>query len=271
MTQGIEARTETTAVSTAAGVARSLAAESRLWLGVSGIALAAAVFLLHQLMAWPPHEDETLALFVGRDSLAGGDRARDTGARRRTAALPPRVGRRAPRVRSRRSPARLSRCSRSRACRSWRCSALRLGGRRVALVATALVAPSWLFLFHGVYGRMYSVFLFFSLACSLALLQALERGGRGRWALWVATALLTVATHPYAVLLLAGQGAFVLVAARDRLREAVVAGARGARPRPPVLAHRSRARRTLRRRRRRRRREARRARRGCALPVALAR
>ena len=22
-------------------------------------------------MAWPPHEDETLALFVGRDSLAG--------------------------------------------------------------------------------------------------------------------------------------------------------------------------------------------------------
>ena len=28
-------------------------------------------FLLHQLMAWPPHEDETLALFVGRDSLAG--------------------------------------------------------------------------------------------------------------------------------------------------------------------------------------------------------
>ena len=69
MTQGIEARTESTAVSTAQVSLRSLAAESRLWLGLSGIALAAAVFLLHQLMAWPPHEDETLALFVGRDSL----------------------------------------------------------------------------------------------------------------------------------------------------------------------------------------------------------
>ena len=69
MTQGIEARTESTAVSTAEVSLRSLAAESRLWLGVSGIALVATVFLLHQLMAWPPHEDETLALFVGRDSL----------------------------------------------------------------------------------------------------------------------------------------------------------------------------------------------------------
>ena len=104
--------------------------------------------------------------------------------------------------------------------------ALRLGGTRaVALLATALVAPSWLFLFHGVYGRMYSLFLCCSLVCSLALLAALERGGRGRWALWVVAALVTVAAHPYAVLLLAGQGAYVLVARRDRLREAAVAGA----------------------------------------------
>ena len=103
--------------------------------------------------------------------------------------------------------------------------ALRLGcGRKVALLATALVAPSWLFLFHGVYGRMYSLFLFCSLACSLALLVALERGGRGRWALWAVAALVAVAAHPYAVLLLAGQGAYVLVARRDRLKEATVAG-----------------------------------------------
>src|SRR5215213_5403280 len=38
-------------------------------LGVAAIAAAAAGFLLHQLMAWPPHEDETLALFVGRHPL----------------------------------------------------------------------------------------------------------------------------------------------------------------------------------------------------------
>jgi 4-amino-4-deoxy-L-arabinose transferase-like glycosyltransferase len=71
---------------------------------------------------------------------------------------------------------------------------------------------------------MYSLFLFCSLACTLALLKALERGGRGRWALWVVTALLTVATHPYGILLLGGQAAFVLVARRDRLRDAVLAG-----------------------------------------------
>jgi hypothetical protein len=101
---------------------------------------------------------------------------------------------------------------------------LRLAGRRVALVATVLVAPSWLFLFHGVYGRMYSLFLFCSLLCTLALLEALERGGRGRWALWVGAALLMVATHPYGVLLLGGQAAYVLAARRDRIRAAVVAG-----------------------------------------------
>ena len=38
-------------------------------LGVAGITVAAAVFLFHQLLAWPPHEDEALPLFVGRHPL----------------------------------------------------------------------------------------------------------------------------------------------------------------------------------------------------------
>ena len=41
-------------------------ADRRFPLAVGAVTLAAAVFLLHQLLAWPPHEDETLALFVGR-------------------------------------------------------------------------------------------------------------------------------------------------------------------------------------------------------------
>src|SRR6476620_516640 len=41
------------------------------WLGVTGCTTAVAVFLLARLTAWPPHEDETLALFVGRKSLGG--------------------------------------------------------------------------------------------------------------------------------------------------------------------------------------------------------
>src|SRR5262249_57107922 len=40
-------------------------------LGVAGVAAAATAFFLARLTAWPPHEDETLALFVGRDSLGG--------------------------------------------------------------------------------------------------------------------------------------------------------------------------------------------------------
>src|SRR4026207_1679069 len=41
------------------------------WFG-PGVALrtaAAGAFLFHQLLAWPPHEDETLPLFVGRHPL----------------------------------------------------------------------------------------------------------------------------------------------------------------------------------------------------------
>ena len=174
-------------------------------------------------MAWPPHEDETLALFVGRDSLPAVIEhvTQERGGAPLHFLLAWTVAHLGFGLGGLRFVSALF------AVASLPLVALlglRLGGRRVALVATALVAPSWLFLFHGVYGRMYSVFLFCSLACSLALLQALERGGRARWALWVVTALLTVATHPYAVLLLAGQAAYVLVSARDRLKEAIAAG-----------------------------------------------
>ena len=44
-------------------------AERRFRLAVGGLTLAAALFLALRLTAWPPHEDETLALFVGRHSL----------------------------------------------------------------------------------------------------------------------------------------------------------------------------------------------------------
>src|SRR4051812_6967487 len=37
--------------------------------GVAGCTAAAGAFLLARVTAWPPHEDETLALFVGRGSL----------------------------------------------------------------------------------------------------------------------------------------------------------------------------------------------------------
>ena len=225
MTQGIEARTETQAVDTARVSVRALATEWWLWVGVSAVALAAAAFLLHQLMAWPPHEDETLALFVGRDNFPGVIEhvTKERGGAPLHFVLAWGVAHLGFGLGGLRF---VSAAFAVASLPLVAALALRLGSTRaVALLATALVAPSWLFLFHGVYGRMYSLFLCCSLVCSLALLAALERGGRGRWALWVVAALVTVAAHPYAVLLLAGQGAYVLVARRDRLKEAAVAGA----------------------------------------------
>jgi hypothetical protein len=224
MAQGIEAGVEATSVAPPEISARARIAAWWTWLGVGGVTIAAGAFLLHQLMAWPPHEDETLALFVGRDSLSGV--VEHVTLDRGGAPLHFLLAWAVAHLGFGLGALRL--VSAAFALASLPLVALlsaRLAGRRVALVATTLVAPSWLFLFHGVYGRMYSMFLFFSLACTLALLEALRKGGRRRWAAWVAAALLLVATHPYGILLLAGQGAFVLVAGRARLREAVLAGA----------------------------------------------
>lgn len=223
MTQGIEARVETSPADASRTSARAWIAARWLWLGVAAVTLTAAGFLLHQLMAWPPHEDETLALFVGRDSLPGvvDHVTRDRGG----APLHFLVAWTVAHLGFGLGGLRLA--SATFALASLPLVALlgrRLAGAPAALLATALVASSWLFLFHAIYGRMYSLFLFCSLCCTLALLAALDRGGRGRWALWVLTALLTVATHPYGILLLGGQAVYVLASHRDLLREAALAG-----------------------------------------------
>jgi hypothetical protein len=223
MTQGIEARTEGAATAVAGASARSWLALRWPYVGVAGVVLAATAFLLHQLMAWPPHEDETLALFTGRDSLAGVVEhvTRDRGGAPLHFLLAWAVAHLGFGLGGLRL---LSAVFAIASLPLVAALGTRLADARVGFVATLVVAPSWLFLFHGVYGRMYSLFLFLSLACLLALLRALDHGGRGRWALWVATALLTVAAHPYGALMLGGQGLYVLVARRDRIRSAALAG-----------------------------------------------
>ena len=197
---------------------------SAYWGSVTGVATVAALFLAHQLRAWPPHEDETLALFVGRDSLPGliEHVTRDRGGAPlhflvawAVAHLGFGLG-------------GLRAMSAFFAVASIPLVAMlgeRLVGRIAALAGTAMFVGTWLFLFHGIYGRMYSLFLCLSLLATLALLRALERGGRTSWALWVAAGLACVAAHPYGVLVLGGHGLYVLWARRDRLREAMVAGA----------------------------------------------
>ncbi len=201
-------------------LARPWIAARRFPLGVVAITTATAAFLVHQLLAWPPHEDEALPLFIGRYPL---DEVFQV-------VLEERGG----------APlhfllawavahldlglAGLRAVSAAFAVASIPVVALllaRLGGPARALAAIAILATSWTFLFHGVYGRMYSLFLFTSALSYLALLHALDRGGRRAWSLWVLALLGTVATHPYGALVLASQAAFVVVGRRERLREAV--------------------------------------------------
>ena len=189
--------------------------------GALAVAAAVAVVLGTRLTAWPPHEDEVLALTIGREPLGGlldtvlGERG---GAPLHFVAawLVAHLGG---------GLAELRLVSAAAAVASVPVLAAlsaRIAGRSAALVATALAAASWMLLFHGIYARMYGLFLLTSALSYVALLRAVERGGRRRWAAWVATALLTAATHPYGALVLASQGAFVLVT-RARLRESLPA------------------------------------------------
>jgi hypothetical protein len=192
-------------------------------LGVAACTVAAGAFLFVQLTGWPPHEDETLALFVGRGSLGN---LFDVVLGKRGGAplhflLAWTVAHTGGGLTALRA------CSALFAIASIPLVAalgVRLAGRGPALVATAVASASWLLLFHGVYARMYSLFLFLSALSYLALLHALDRGGTRRWALWAVVTLLAIASHQYGALVLASQGLFVLVR-RERLREAAVAGA----------------------------------------------
>src|SRR5205085_3607372 len=83
--------------------------------------------------------------------------------------------------------------------------------RLVGVVAAVLASGTWVLLFQGIYGRMYSLFLFASALSFIALLDALERGGKRRFALWGLALLATLASHPYAVLVVGAQGLYVLL------------------------------------------------------------
>ena len=211
----VEPRARTLARATARDLDRRLFAA-----GVAAITIGTGAFLLVQLSGWPPHEDETLPLFVGRQSLGdlfdivlgkrggaplhfvlawvvahtggGLETMRFLSALFATASLP--------------AIAILGR---------------RLAGRGPALGAVALAAGSWVLLFHGVYARMYSLFLFLSTLSYLALLRALDRGGRA-WIPWAILMLLAIAAHPYGALVLGSQGLYVLVT-RRRFRQAIPA------------------------------------------------
>ena len=190
------------------------------WPATAAIAAVLAGVLGWFLRTWPPHEDEALALFVGRGSLG---HVLHTVVTERGGA-PLHFGFAWLVVHLGGGLTALRVVSLVFAVASVPLIALlgaRLADRLTGVVAAALASGSWVLMFHGIYGRMYSLFLFTSLLSFLALLSALDQGGRRRFVLWGVALFLILASHPYAVLVVAAQGLFVVVR-RRRLREAVV-------------------------------------------------
>jgi hypothetical protein len=190
------------------------------WAGIALVAAALAGVLGWLLQTWPPHEDETLALFVGRGSF--GHVVHTVIAERGGAPLHFLFAWAVAHAGGGLTALRL--VSLVFAVASVPLIALlgaRLADRRVGLVAAALASGTWVVLFQGVYGRMYTLFLFTALLSFLALLSALDHGGRRRFVLWGLALFAMLASHPYAVLVLGGEVLFVLLR-RVRLRPALV-------------------------------------------------
>src|ERR671910_493407 len=165
------------------GVARPWLTARWFPLGVAATTVGTAAFLFHQLLAWPPHEDEALPLFVGRHPLDVMFQVvlEERGGAPLHFLLAWTVAHLELGLEGLRAVSALF------AVASLPIVALllvRLAGRLPALIGTVLVATSWTFLFHAVYGRMYSLFLFTAALSYLALLHALDRGGKRSWALW---------------------------------------------------------------------------------------
>jgi hypothetical protein len=175
----------------------------------TGVLTAVVAGVLAWLLElWPPHEDEALALFVGRGSL--GHVLHTVIAERGGAPLHFLLAWAIVHLGGGLTALRI--LSLVFAVSSVPLMALlgaRLTDRATGVVAAAFASASWVFLFHGIFGRMYSLFLFTSLLSFLALLAR-------RYVLWGIALLLVLASHPYAVLVVAAQAFYVALCARDR-------------------------------------------------------
>ena len=185
-------------------------------LGVATATAGVAAFLLAQLHAWPPHEDETLALFIGSKPLP--DMFATVLGERGGAPLHFLLVHIAAWLSPTLTAVRLISVVFAVASIPVIAALLsRLAGRRLALVGTVLVAASWVLLFHGIYGRMYSLFLFTSALSFLALLRALDRRRPLDWGLWGLALLATLSCHQYGAFILGIEVVFAAVLwRRDR-------------------------------------------------------
>jgi 4-amino-4-deoxy-L-arabinose transferase-like glycosyltransferase len=91
-----------------------------------------------------------------------------------------------------------------------------LHGRAVGLAASLLLAVSFHHIVFSQEARMYALFGLLAVLSALTLWQALANGGRNRWALCVACAVLMVYTHHLAWAVLFGLVAATLLAVATR-------------------------------------------------------
>jgi hypothetical protein len=170
-------------------------------LGVAAITGALAVFLLVRAIRWPPHEDETLVFFISRQPLhelfstvfeeRGGAPLHFLLAHAVNAVWPGLLGLRL-----------ISVVFALASIPVMAALVRRLTDARTALLATAIAAASWMVVYHAIYARMYSLFLFTSALSFLLLLRAVGRRSVWAWLAWGLATLAAIATQPY--------GAFVL-------------------------------------------------------------
>ena len=177
-------------------------------LGVAAITAGLGAFLLLRLHALPPHEDETLVFFITNASL--GDMLATVLGERGGAPLHYLLAYLAGLADPGLTSLRLVSVVFAVASVPVVAAIVaRLSDRRTALAATLLAATSWITLYHGIYARMYSLFLFTAVLSLLLLLRALEAGSRGRWAAWAAATLALLAAQPYGALVLLAEAVYV--------------------------------------------------------------
>ena len=185
-------------------------------LGVAAITGGLAVFLLARAIRWPPHEDETLVFFVSRQSLGdlfstvfeerGGAPLHFLLAHAVNSVWPGLVGLRL-----------ISVVFAVASVPVMAALVRRLTDARTALLATAIAAASWMTIYHGIYARMYSLFLFTSALSFFLLLRAIGRRDPWPWIAWGLTTLAAIATQPYGAFVL-GIGALFVLGRRQRER-----------------------------------------------------
>src|SRR5437868_11108357 len=147
------------------------------WVATMAVTAAVAAVLAWFLRTWPPHEDEGLALFVGRGSL--GHVLHTVIAQRGGAPLHFLLAWAVVHLGG--GLTALRAVSLFFAVASVPAMAglgARLTDRVTGVVGAVLASWTWVLLFQGVFGRMYSLFLFTSTLSFLALVVALDRGGR---------------------------------------------------------------------------------------------